>query len=83
MKLFGTTINQATEIIQAKLELADAGNIDEKIKLAESFTKVAMTVVVSLFIFAFFGYALLTSDNPDMQKISAGFIGTAIGYWLK
>nr|VFK21884.1 MAG: hypothetical protein BECKLPF1236A_GA0070988_103223 [Candidatus Kentron sp. LPFa]VFK35039.1 MAG: hypothetical protein BECKLPF1236C_GA0070990_103253 [Candidatus Kentron sp. LPFa] len=83
MKLIGTTIKQAYNIIQARLTLASAGEVDEKIKLAQSFTSIFMAIMISMLIFVFAGYTLLTNKEPEMQRIAMGLIGTIIGYWLR
>ncbi|MEM9102660.1 MAG: hypothetical protein AAGB12_10085 [Pseudomonadota bacterium] len=82
-----STSHQASPTSQASLDLGknpeNNPHWETTLKKIAFFTKIFMTVIVTFFILVFFGYALILSENKELQKISAGFIGTVIGYWLK
>jgi len=87
MRMLGEQFNLVTKVINAKSSLGAAAggssDLQERITLAQSYSKVVMSIVVSLFILIVFSIALIKSNDEQLKKLSAGFIGSVLGYWLR
>jgi len=86
MKIIGGTISEAIKIVDSKFSIIDAGEDKElknRLNYAKEYTKLIMTVSVSLIILIVFGISFFKVNDPNVKQISAGFIGTVVGYWLK
>lgn len=88
MKLIGTQLEFVYKVIRAYNRPLDAGRsnieISERVELSKQYTRVVMQVVISILVLVCsFVIIFKFEDSEGMQKMSTGFIGTILGYWIR
>jgi hypothetical protein len=87
MQLYGTTFHESLEAVAARLLARDATagtrSDDQNWIGREKWMTFLARLCVSAIVLAIGAACLLFfREQPELQKIGAGFIGVVAGYWL-
>lgn len=86
MKVLGEQIRYATDVIEARRHIVDAGRgpeaVERRAKVAAQYGQLIMQILVSLIVLIA-AIILLFREDEATQKIASGLIGTVVGYWLR
>jgi hypothetical protein len=86
MKYFGSQIGEAINILAARHSMATLGSskeADDRVKLAQQFTRLVMQVIVTIIVLAGCFAVILKSSDQTATKAAYGLLGVVVGYWLK
>lgn len=87
MNLFGTQLQFAYHVLQARAHPVDAGavakDLGPRLELAGQLTKLVLQVVISVVVLVACFYLIKSGANAGTQKSCFALIGTVVGYWLR
>lgn len=84
---FGAQLRYVASVLDAHKHPLHAGasqdEAQERVQLANDYTRVVMQVAVSVAVLIGSFWLLMKGPNENVQKAASGFIGLVIGYWLR